>query len=91
MVKMEGEGWTLRERTKRFALDIIRLAAKMPRSREADIVARHLVRSGTSVGANYREACKARSKAEFASKVGIIEQEADEALYWLEIIKECKW
>jgi four helix bundle protein len=81
----------LRERTKEFALRIIKLAAMMPRQREADIIARQMVKSGTSVGANYREAARARSKAEFTAKVGVVEQEADETLYWLEIIRECKW
>jgi four helix bundle protein len=81
----------LRERTKQFALRIIQLAAMMPRTREADIVARQMVKSGTSVGANYREATRARSKAEFSAKVGVVEQEADETLYWLEIVRECGW
>jgi four helix bundle protein len=81
----------LRERTKEFALRIIKLASVMPRIREADIVAKQVVKSGTSVGANYREAVRARSKAEFTAKVGVVEQEADETLYWLEIIRECKW
>jgi four helix bundle protein len=81
----------LRERTKEFALRIIKLASMMPRQREADIIARQMVKSGTSVGANYREAARARSKAEFTAKVGVVEQEADETLYWLEIIRECKW
>ena len=63
----------------------------MPRTREADIIAKQVVKSGTSVGANYREAGRARSKAEFTSKIGVVEQEADETLYWLEIIRECDW
>jgi four helix bundle protein len=81
----------LRERTTQFALRIIQLAALIPRTREADIVAKQIVKSGTSVGANYREATRARSKAEFTAKVGVVEQEADETLYWLEIIRECGW
>ena len=81
----------LRERTKQFALRIITLASMMPRTREADIIAKQVVKSGTSVGANYREAGRARSKAEFTSKIGVVEQEADETLYWLEIIRECGW
>ena len=63
----------------------------MPRTREADIIAKQLVKAGTSVGANYREASRARSKAEFSAKIGVVEQEADESLYWLEIIQECGW
>jgi four helix bundle protein len=81
----------LRERTKQFALRIIRLASMMPRTREGDIIAKQAVKSGTSVGANYREAARARSKAEFTSKIGVVEQEADETLYWLEIVRECDW
>lgn len=81
----------LRERTKQFALRIITLASMIPRKREADIIAKQVVKSGTSVGANYREAGRARSKAEFTSKIGVVEQEADETLYWMEIIRECDW
>jgi four helix bundle protein len=78
-------------RTKQFALRIIRLASMMPRTREGDVIAKQVVKSGTSVGANYREAARARSKAEFTAKIGVVEQEADETLYWLEIIRECDW
>jgi four helix bundle protein len=78
----------LKERTKQFALKIIRLVASLPRSREADIIGRQLLKAGTSVGANYRESNRSRSKAEFRSKIGIVEQEADESLYWLELLKD---
>ena len=78
----------LRERTKKFALKIIRLVASLPRNRETDIIGRQLLKAGTSVGANYREANRARSKAEFRSKIGIVEQESDESLFWLELLKE---
>ncbi|MEJ2099352.1 MAG: four helix bundle protein [Desulfobacterales bacterium] len=78
----------LKERTKKFALKIIKLAASPPRTREADIIGRQLLKAGTSVGANYREANRARSKAEFRAKIGIVEQESDESLYWLELLKE---
>ena len=78
----------LKERTKQFALKIIRLVASLLRTREADIIGRQLLKAGTSVGANYRESNRARSKAEFRAKIGIVEQEADESLYWLEILKE---
>ena len=80
----------LKERTKQFALKIIRLVASLPRTREADIIGRQLLKAGTSVGANYREANRARSKAEFRSKIGIVEQESDESLYRLELLKESK-
>ena len=78
----------LKERTKQFALKIIRLVASLPRTREADIIGRQLLKAGTSVGANHREANRARSKAEFRAKIGIVEQESDESLYWLELLKE---
>ena len=80
----------LKERTKQFALKIIRLVASLPRTREADIIGRQLLKAGTSVGANYREANRARSKAEFRAKIGIVEQESDESLYWLELLNESK-
>ena len=78
----------LLERTKRYALNIIKLVASLANTREANIIGTQLLKAGTSVGANYREANRARSKAEFRSKIGIVEQEADESLYWLEILKE---
>ena len=80
----------LRERTKKFALKIIQLVSSLPNTREADIIGRQLLKAGTSVGANYREANRARSKAEFRAKIGIVEQESDESLYWLEILKESR-
>lgn len=78
----------LKERTKKFALRIINLVASLPHTREADVIGRQLLKSGTSVGANYREANRARSKAGFISKIGIVEQEADETLYWLELLED---
>lgn len=75
-------------RTKRFALRVLKLVAALPRTAEGRAVANQLVRSGTSVGANYRAARRARSKAEFVAKLGVVEEEADEACYWLEIIIE---
>lgn len=78
----------MKQRTKRFALDIIGLIAELPKSTEGRIIAGQLVRCATSVGANYRAACRAKSKADFISKLGIVEEEADESCYWLEIIIE---
>jgi len=78
----------LAERTKALALRIVRLVGALPRTREADVLGRQLLRSGTSVGANYREARRARSKADFVSKIGICLQESDECLYWLELLAE---
>ncbi len=78
----------LQKRTKQFALRVIKLVGALPRSRDADIIGKQLLRSATAVGANYRAACRARSKAEFVAKIGIVEEEADESLYWLELIVE---
>ena len=85
---MKDDNKDLKERTKKFALKVIRLVAALPRTREADIIGRQLLKAGTSVGANFRESNRSRSKAEFKSKIGIVEQEADESLYWLELLKE---
>ncbi len=73
-------------RTKKFALRVIRLIQALPKGRVADVIGRQLLRSGTSVGANYRAACRARSQAEFIAKMGIVEEEADESLYWMELL-----
>ena len=73
-------------RTKRFALEIIRLVATLPKTIEGRVVGNQLIRSGTSVGANYRAACRGKSKADFISKLGTVEEEADESCYWLELI-----
>ena len=78
----------MKERTKRFALDVIRLVARLPKTTEARAIGNQLIRSGTSVGANYRAACRGKSKADFIAKLGIVEEEADESLFWLEIIRE---
>jgi four helix bundle protein len=78
----------LRKRTKAFALRIIRLVSALPKDKTGDVIGRQMLRSGTSVGANYRSACRARSKADFASKIGIVEEEADETLYWLELLAD---
>jgi four helix bundle protein len=78
----------LKARTRQFALRVIRLAEAMPKGRTADVLGRQLLRSATSVGANYRAACRARSRAEFISKIAVAEEEADESLYWLELISD---
>ena len=80
----------LKERTKRFALEVIALVGTLPRTLVAEIIAGQMVRSGTSTGANYRAACRARSRAEFVAKIGVAEEEADETLYWLELLLETK-
>lgn len=79
---------TLRDRTKRFALRIIRLFQHLPRTTEAQVLGKQLLRSGTSIGANYRAAGRARFRAEFVSKIGIVVEEADETVYWLECLVE---
>lgn len=78
----------LKTRTKKFALRIIRLVEALPKSVAAISIGRQLVRSGTSVGANYRSALRGRSKAEFISKLGIVAEEADETCFWLELVIE---
>ena len=76
----------LKARTRRFALDIIALVSRLPRTLVAQVIGRQLVRCSTSVGANYRAACRGRSRAEFAAKVAIVLEEADEAQYWLDLL-----
>jgi four helix bundle protein len=78
----------LKHRTEQFALRAIKLASSLGPSMTGRTLANQLVRSGTSVGANYRAACRARSKADFISKLGIVEEEADESAYWMELIIE---
>ena len=78
----------LTDRTKQFALRIIRMYCSLPKTTEAQVLGKQVLRSGTSVGANYREASRARSDAEFLSKLGIVEQELDETLFWLELLVE---
>ncbi|MFH1124834.1 MAG: four helix bundle protein [Pseudomonadota bacterium] len=78
----------MKNRTKKFAKEIIRLCRKLPDNREGRLIGNQIFRSGTSVAANYRAACRARSTAEFISKLSIVEEEADETLFWLELIKE---
>jgi four helix bundle protein len=77
----------LKARTKKYALEIIELSESLPKNRNGDVLAKQILRSATSVGANYRAACRARSKADFISKITIVEEEADKSLYWLELIK----
>ena len=78
----------MKQRTKLFALGIIQLVESLPKERTAEVLGRQLLRSGTSVGSNYRSACRAKSIADFISKMGIVEEEADESLYWMELLIE---
>ena len=77
-----------RNRTKKFAVDVIHFSKVLPRTDESLIIKRQLLRAATSVAANYRAVCRARSAAEFHSKLCIVIEEADESLFWLEIISE---
>jgi four helix bundle protein len=83
---MDAEAF--KKRTKAFAVRVVRLVEALPKSRTSDIIGRQLLRSGTSVGANYRSACRARSHADFIAKMAIVEEEADESIYWMELLIE---
>ena len=85
---MASQADKLQARTKLFALAVIRLFRALPGSEEARILGRQLLRSGTSVAANYRAARRARSRAEFIAKIGIVVEEADESVFWLELLAE---
>jgi len=78
----------LKQRTKQFALRVIRLVAALPNAAAAWVIGKQLLRSATSVGANYRAACRGRSRAEFVAKLCIVIEEADECCYWLELVIE---
>ncbi len=77
-----------KDRTKQVAMRIIRVVEALPSTRTADVIGRQLLRSGTSVGANYRSACRGKSAADVIAKLAIVEEEADESLYWLELLTE---
>jgi len=80
----------LRERTKHFAMRIIRMSKSLPQTREAEVIARQVLRSGTAVAANYRAAGRSRSRADFVSKIGVAVEEADETAFWLELLIEAE-
>ena len=81
----------LEKRTRKFAVRIIRLAETLPKIPEAMVIRNQVTKSGTSVGANYREANRARSRADFKSRIKICESEASETQYWLEVIEALNW
>ena len=81
----------LEKRTRRFAVRIIKISVKLPNTPEGRVVRNQLTKAGTSVGANYREANRARSKADFRNKIKICESESSETQFWLEVITEVKW
>ncbi|HEY6348069.1 MAG TPA: four helix bundle protein [Candidatus Angelobacter sp.] len=78
----------LRQRTKQFAIRIVRLFRALPRTADAYVMGKQLLRCGTSVAANYRAVCRARSKSEFIARIGIVAEEADESVLWIELIEE---
>jgi four helix bundle protein len=78
----------LQARTKQFAIRIVKLFRSLPKTEEARVIGKQLLRSGTSVAANHRAVCRARSKAEFIAKVGVVVEEADETVFWLELFAE---
>ncbi len=78
----------LKDRTKAFALAVIALCELLPKKYAAEVIAKQLIRSSTSVAANYRAACRGRTDADFANKLGVVEEEADESLFWLEMLGE---
>ena len=81
----------LEKRTKKFAVRIIKLSAKLPNTPEARVIKTQMTKAGSSIGANYREANRARSKADFRNKIRICESEANETRFWLEVIAEVGW
>jgi four helix bundle protein len=81
----------IEKRTREFAISIIRLSEKLPNNLEIKVIKTQLTKAGTSIGANYREANRSRSKPDFTAKIKICESEASETQYWLEIIKEMNW
>jgi len=87
-MKGEGKKEDLQIRTKEFALKVIRVYSALPKSTEAQVLGRQVLRSGISVGANYREASRSRSKPEFIAKIGDCLKELDETAYWLELLAE---
>jgi four helix bundle protein len=80
----------LKNRTKQFALRVLKLVAALPNTVQGRAIGNQLVRAGTAVAANYRAACRGRSKAEFIAKLGIVEEEADESAFWMELIIEAE-
>lgn len=85
-VDKTAEEFDLKKRSRNFALRIVRLVESLPRSLTAQTIGRQLMRSGTSVAANYRAACRSRSTADFIAKMGIVEEETDESVFWIEML-----
>ena len=85
---MAGPAEELKERTKQFAIRIVRMFRALPRTEEARVIGRQALRSGTSLAANYRAVCRARSRPEFIAKMGVVVEESDETIFWLELLVE---
>jgi four helix bundle protein len=79
----------LRHRTKAFAIRCVKLYRSLPNSADAQVLGKQLLRAGTSVAANYRASCRARSRAEWIAKIGIVVEEADETMFWIEMLGDC--
>lgn len=79
----------LRDRTKAFAVRIVKLYRSLPRTVDAQVLGKQVIRCGTSVAANYRAACRSRSRAEWLAKIGVVVEEADETVFWLEMLVDC--
>jgi four helix bundle protein len=86
--KLNTKSQELRDRTRNFAVRIVRLFRTLPQTPDAQVLGKQLLRCGTSVAANYRAACRARSKAEFIAKIGMVLEEADESVFWIELMSE---
>jgi len=99
MIEKQNKEWEnrkgfakeLEKRTLKFAVSIIKLSARLPNTVEGKVVRNQIIKSGTSIGANYREANRSRSRADFKNKIKICESEASETQYWLELIIEAGW
>jgi four helix bundle protein len=87
---MQSPQEDLRDRTKAFAVRIVRLYRSLPFKTDAQVLGKPLLRCGTSVAANYRAACRARSRAEWIAKIGVVVEEADESVFWLEMLSDCE-
>jgi len=87
-MNMLDKAEALKERTKQFAIRVVAVVRALPTSREGNVIGNQLLRCGTAVAANYRAVCRARSKAEFISKISIVVEEADETVFWLELLTD---
>ena len=87
---MQSQQEQLRDRTKTFAVRVVRLYRSLPYGADAQVLGKQLLRCGTAVAANYRAACRSRSRAEWLAKIGVVVEEADESLFWLEMLSDCE-